>query len=188
VRLVMIAALAGLGVLCGCSDDSEPERQDARVPTPRCELVTDRQQVFVRLTGESAGELCGAWSTPGADGGWTRPTAAQPGGSFERVCVLYRGRTAAGLYAAGSISSVAQAKGFCGRLLDRGWDELGSPDPTLAMDYPAPSPLLPVRCAEGRCIQGDRRVSRPQSGSDCPGGRWTFALSRDQNSGVYRCR
>ena len=89
---------------------------------------------------------------------------------------------------ADSISSVAQAKSFCSRLLQGGWGELGRPDPALAEDYPSPNADLPVRCAEGRCLQGDHEVDRPASGSACPGGRWSFTLSRDQNFGVYRCR
>ncbi len=145
--------------------------------------------MFVRLTGERAGELCEAWAEPGAAGSWTKPEAAgEPRGSFERVCVLYQGRTAAGLYAADSIASVAEAKRSCAGLIDRGWRELGRPDPALATDAAPPNPLLPVRCAEGRCVQQGRRVTRPRSGAECSGGRWTFALSRDQNFGVYRCR
>ena len=189
VRKAIIVGVAALGLLCGCSDDSEPERGSTQLPPQRCELVTREQQVFVRLTGERASELCTAWSQPGVPGGWTEPMEPTvPDRDFERVCVLYRGRSAAGLYAADSISSVAQAQGLCAGLLDRGWDELGRPDPALTKEYAPPSPWVPVRCAEGRCVQRGRRVSRPRSGSECAGGRWTFALSRDQNVGVYRCR
>ena len=189
VRRSIIAAAAVLGLLVGCSEDSEPQRQQAQQPPQRCELVARDRQVFVRLTGTRAGELCEAWSQTSAPGSWTKPTgASQPGQSFERVCVLYRGHSAAGLYAADSISSVARAKRSCSRLLQTGWGELGRPDPALAEEYASPSPDLPVRCAEGSCLQQGKRVSRPESGADCPGGRWTFALSRDQNFGVYRCR
>jgi hypothetical protein len=188
VRWALIVALAGVVLLAGCfgDDDSEPER--AQRPSQRCDLVARGQETFVRLSGERAGELCEAWAR--GSGPWTRPvTDAQPnGGGFDRVCVLYRGRTAAGLYAADSISSVAQAKAYCGRLLERGWGELGRPDPALAREYPPPGSSLPVRCAEGRCTQGGERVSRPQTGAACPGGRWTFTLGGDQNFGVYRCR
>ena len=182
-------ALAALGILCGCSDEGEPERTGSQAPPEKCELTTREQQVFVRLTGERASELCSAWSRPDAPGGWTEPTGPrEPDQRFQRVCVLYRGRSAAGLYAANSISSVAQAKGLCAGLLDRGWDELGLPDPALTKEYAPPSAGAPVRCAEGRCVQGGRPVRRPRSGSECAGGRWTFALSRDQQFGVYRCR
>jgi hypothetical protein len=179
---------AAIGLLGGCSEDSDPKRERAQPAADRCELVTHREEVFVRLTGERARELCGAWSRPGAPGSWTEPSGASENQrSFGRVCVVYHGRTAAGLYAANSIASVAEAKRRCADLIARGWDELGRPDPALAQEYPAPSPRFPVRCAEGRCVQRGERVSRPQSGSDCAGGRWTFALSGNQNFGVYRC-
>ena len=185
----IVLAVAVVGILCGCSEDSEPERGTARLPPQRCELTTRERQVFVRLTGERARELCTAWSQRGVPGDWTEPTErTELDRRFQRVCVLYRGRSAAGLYAANSISSVAQAKGLCAGLLDRGWDELGLPDPALTREYAPPIASVPVRCAEGRCVQGGRRVRRPRSGSACADGRWTFALSRDQDFGVYRCR
>jgi hypothetical protein len=188
VRRATIAVGAAIGLLGGCSEDSDPKRERAQPAADRCELVTHREEVFVRLTGERARELCGAWSRPGAPGSWTEPSGASENQrSFGRVCVVYHGRTAAGLYAANSIASVAEAKRRCADLIARGWDELGRPDPALAQEYPAPSPRFPVRCAEGRCVQRGERVSRPQSGSDCAGGRWTFALSGNQNFGVYRC-
>ena len=186
VRLALIGALAGVVLLAGCfgDDDSEPDRSQQ---LQRCDLVARGQETFIRLTGERAGELCELWTE--GSGPWTRPAAvSQLNGGFERVCVLYRGQTAAGLYAADSISSVAQAKAHCGRLMARGWGELGRPDPALAREYPPPGSSLPVRCAEGRCTQGGERVSRPHTGAQCPGGRWTFVLSGDQNFGVYRCR
>jgi hypothetical protein len=189
VRLALIGALAGVVLLAGCFGDGDPEPDRVQQPAERCDLVAQGQETFVRLTGDRAGELCEAWAQGNGPGSWSKPaTAPQPnGGGFERVCVLYRGRTAAGLYAADSIASVAQAKAFCGRLLERGWGELGSPDPALAREYPPPSSSLPVRCAEGRCTQGGARVSRPQTGAPCPGGRWIFTLG-NQNFGVYRCR
>ena len=189
VRGALIVAVAGLGLLAGCfgGGDGEPER--AQQPRAGCDLVAPGERVFVRLSGERAGALCETWTLGDAPVRWTRPeTASTAAGDFERVCVLYRGRTAAGMYAADSIASVAQAKGFCGRLLAGGWGELGRPDPALAKEYPPPDPDLAVRCAEGRCTQAGERVSRPQTGAECPGGRWTFALTRDQNFGVYRCR
>jgi hypothetical protein len=190
VRGALIVALAGVVPLVGCfgDDDSQPDRAQQR--SQRCDLVARGQEMFVRLTGERAGELCEAWAQGNGPGSWSKPAAApRPnGGGFERVCVLYQGRTAAGLYAADSISSVAQAKAYCGRLLDRGWGELGRPDPALAREYPPPGTDLPVRCAEGRCTQDGQRVSRPLTGAACPGGRWTFTLGGNQNFGVYRCR
>jgi hypothetical protein len=190
VRLALIGALAGVVLLAGCFGDDDPEPDRAQQPPQRCDLVARGQETFIRLTGERAGELCEAWAQGDGPGSWSKPAAApQPNrGGFERVCVLYRGRTAAGLYAADSISSVAEAKAHCGLLLDRGWGELGRPDPALAREYPPPGSSLPVRCAEGRCTQGGERVSRPHTGAACPGGRWTFTLGGDQNFGVYRCR
>jgi hypothetical protein len=188
VRRATIGVAVAIGLLSGCSEDSAPERERVRAAADRCELVTPREDVFVRLTGERAGGLCAAWLEANAPETWANPTdAAETQGSFGRVCVLYQGRTAAGLYAADSIASVAEAKRRCAELIESGWDELGRPDPALAKEYPAPSPRYPVRCAEGRCVQRGERVSRPQSGSDCAGGRWTFALSGNQNFGVYRC-
>jgi hypothetical protein len=188
VRGALIVAMAGLMLLAGCFGDGDTKTKRAQQPRERCDLVGRGQDTFVRLTGERAGELCESWTRGGGLGGWTRPaTSPRSGEGFERVCVVYRGRTAAGLYAADSISSVAQAKGFCGRLLERGWGELGRPDPALAREYPAPDSSLPVRCAEGRCTQAGQRVSRPQTGAACADGRWTFALSGSQNFGVYRC-
>jgi hypothetical protein len=181
--------MAVLGLLCGCSGDDDAPKRGSAPPPQRCELVARDQQVFVRLTGTRARELCADWSQPGAPGDWTEPSSsAEPDQAFDRMCVLYRGRSAAGLYAADSISSVARAKRFCIRLLQDGWGELGRPDPALAEDHPAPNADLPVRCAEGRCLQRGRRVGRPATGAACPGGRWSFTLSRDQNFGVYRCR
>ena len=189
MRGALIVVVVCLGLLAGCfgNGDSGPER--TQQPRERCDLVARGEQMFVRLSGERAGELCAAWTGEDAPGDWREPPSApDTSGEYERVCVLYRGRTAAGLYAADSIASVAQAKGFCGRLLARGWGELGRPDPALAREYPPPDSGLPVRCAEGRCTQDGERVSRPHSGAECPGGRWTFALSGNQNFGVYRCR
>jgi hypothetical protein len=182
--------MAGILLLAGCmGDDDEDPPVRAQQPPERCDLVARGEQTFVRLSGAQAGELCEAWAGGEGPGSWTKPAGAdQPRGDFERVCVVYRGRTAAGFYAADSIASVAQAKRSCGRLLELGWDELGRPDPGLAREYPAPDPSLPVRCAEGSCTQGGERVSRPQNGGDCEGGRWTFALGANQNFGVYRCR
>jgi hypothetical protein len=189
VRGALIVMMAGLGLLAGCFGDGDEEPERTQQPRTRCDLVGPGERTFVRISGERARELCEAWTQKGAPGSWTRPAAPpESDGGFERACVVYRGRTAAGLYAADSISSVAQAKRVCGRLLARGWGELGRPDPALARDYPAPDPGLPVRCAEGRCSQGGERVSRPQTGAECEGGRWTFALGGGQNFGVYRCR
>ena len=133
--------MAVLGLLCGCSDDDDvPKRESAQLPPQRCELEARDKQVFVRLTGTRARDLCADWSQPGAPGDWIEPSApADPDQDFNRVCVLYRGRSAAGLYAADSISSVARAKRFCTRLLQDGWGELGRPDPALAEEYPAPN-------------------------------------------------
>jgi hypothetical protein len=182
-------AMAGVVLLAGCSGGDDDKVVRAQEPRERCDLVARGQEAFVRVTGEGAAALCESWVRGEGPGSWTRPASArEPGGDFERVCVVYRGRTAAGLYAGDSISSVAQAKGFCGRLLDRGWGELGRPDPALAREYPPPNPGPPVRCAEGSCTQGGERVSRPQNGAECQGGRWTFALGGNQNFGVYRCR
>jgi hypothetical protein len=189
VRGALIVAVVGLGLFAGCLGDDDSEPVSAQQPRERCDLVAGGEQMFVRLTGVRAGELCDAWTGEDAAGSWSEPASApEPGAGYERVCVLYRGRTAAGLYAADSIASVSQAKAFCGRLLARGWGELGRPDPALAREYPPPDSGLPVRCAEGRCTQGGARVSRPHTGTKCPGGRWAFALSGNQNFGVYRCR
>ena len=189
VRGALIVAMACLGLLAGCLGDGDSEPERAQQPRERCDLVARGEQMFVRLSGARAGELCAAWTGSDAPGDWKEPASAQePSGGFERVCVLYRGRTAAGLYAADSIASVAQAKSFCGRLIASGWGELGRPDPALAREYPPPDSGLPVRCAEGRCTQGGERVSRPHTGAACPGGRWTFTLAGNQNFGVYRCR
>jgi hypothetical protein len=101
VRRAIIAVAAALALVGGCSDDTAPEAERVQAATERCELGTRGEKVFVRLTGERAGELCGAWSRADAPGSWTEPTGASDStGSFRRVCVLYRGRTAAGLYAA----------------------------------------------------------------------------------------
>ena len=191
VRGALIVAMAGIVLLAGCFGDGDGDREPERVQQPRerCDLVARGQETFVRLTGEGAEDLCESWARGGGPGSWTRPASKQqPSGGFERVCVVYRGRTAAGLYAGDSIASVAQAKAFCGWLLERGWGELGRPDPALAREYPAPDPSLPVRCAEGRCVQAGQRVSRPLTGAECQGGRWTFTLGGSQNFGVYRCR
>jgi hypothetical protein len=91
--------MAVLALLCGCTDDDDaPKRESARLPPQRCELVARDQQVFVRLTGTRARELCADWSQPGAPGDWIVPSApADPDQAFDRVCVLCRGRSAAGL-------------------------------------------------------------------------------------------
>jgi hypothetical protein len=185
VRRASLAVAVAIGLLSGCSEDGGPERERVQAAPERCELVAQGEGVFVRLTGTRAGELCDEWASSEA-ATWTEPAGAgEDRRRFRRACVLYRGRTAAGLYAGDSIASVADAKRRCARLLEQGWDELGRPDPALAEEYPSPSPRYPVRCAEGRCVQRGERVSRPRSGSDCAGGRWTFALGG--NFGVYRC-
>jgi hypothetical protein len=189
VRGALIVAMVWLGLLAGCAGEGDSESERAQEPRERCDLVARGEQMFVRLSGKRAGKLCAAWTGEDAPVDWREPASAgEPSGGFERVCVLYRGGTAAGLYAADSIASVAQAKGFCGRLIAQGWGELGRPDPALAREYPPPDSGLPVRCAEGRCTQGGERVSRPRTGAECPGGRWSFTLSGNQNFGVYRCR
>ena len=188
VRGALIVAVVGVGLLAGCFGDGDSGSEGAQQSRERCDLVARGEQMFVRVSGERAGELCAAWTAEDAPGDWTEPgSAPKSRGGYERVCVLYRGRTAAGMYAADSIASVAQAKHFCGRLLARGWGELGRPDPALAREYPAPDSSLPVRCAEGRCTQAGERVSRPHTGTECAGGHWTFTLSGNQNFGVFRC-
>jgi hypothetical protein len=108
--------------------------------------------------------------------------------------VLYRERTAAGLYAAEGIAPREQALRVCGTLLDRGWRELSSPADApgweqRVRDQPAPDHFSAVRCSEGLCRQRGDLVSRPQAGARCgTGRRWTFQLDAQAAAGVFRCR
>jgi hypothetical protein len=190
-RIILLAAAAAL--LAGCTLDDEPEprpegQRAAAEPSPQpCELYLRDRGVFVRFAGEEAEGTCRRWEANRApEGRWSR-TADSSAQRFERVCVVYRGQTSAGLYSTPKIATNGRAKEICGGLISRGWGELNRPSAAPGPE-PHPSDLAPVRCSEGRCSQGGKPVARPPEGSLCDGGAWTYAgLTRDQEAGLWRC-
>jgi hypothetical protein len=191
-RLILIVAAATL--LAGCTSDDGPERQpeDQRaaaeaLPEP-CELYLTDRGVFVRFAGEEARGACRRWAAGRpSEGRWARTADTASDQHFERVCVVYRGRTSAGLYATPTITTHGRAKEICGGLISRGWGELNRPSAPQGPE-PHPSDLAAVRCSEGICTQGGKPVARPAEGSLCDGGAWSYAgLTRDQEAGLWRC-
>lgn len=191
-RVVLIAVAAAL--LAGCAFEDEPDRQaqsqrtetEAR-PEP-CELYLRDRGVFVRFAGDEARESCRRWAASRPpEGRWRGTAGSSSEESFERVCVVYRGQTSAGLYAIPTIATNGRAKEICGAMISQGWGELNRPSSAPGPE-PQPSDLAPVRCSEGRCVQGGKPVARPAEGSLCDGGAWTYAgLTRDQEAGSWRC-
>ena len=190
--MTLIAAAAAL--LAGCSSDDEPrgqadgQRTAAEAQPEPCELYLRERGVFVRFAGQDARGECRRWeaSRP-PEGSWARTADSDSKQSFERVCVVYRGQTSAGLYATPTIATNGRAKEICGGLISRGWGELNRPSAATGPE-PQPSDLAPVRCSEGRCTQGGKPVARPAEAALCDGGAWTYAgLTRDQEAGLWRC-
>jgi hypothetical protein len=186
--------VAAVTLLAGCTSDDEAERRSEgpqaaaeALPEP-CELYLSDRGVFVRFAGEEARGACRRWAaTRASEGRWARTADTAADQRFERVCVVYRGRTSAGLYATPTIATHGRAKQICGGLISRGWGELNRPS---ARPEPEPhaSDLAPVRCSEGVCTQGGKPVARPAEGSLCDGGAWSYAgLTSDQEAGLWRC-
>jgi hypothetical protein len=189
---MLLAALAATLVV-GCSSDDDDGA--SRVDRPRpCNLYLGDQGVSVRMAGKGAERTCNSWLASRAEGGgsWSRAAGAGADSGFERVCVVFRGDTAAGLYSTAKPGSVAWAEDFCTSLTGRGWEELNPPrTPSSAPDSngePEPSWFAPVRCAEGRCRQEGRSVAQPPEGAACGEGMWTYVgISSDGQAGVYEC-
>jgi hypothetical protein len=186
-----VALAAAAALLAGCGGGDGPPVETAEQATA-CELHLSGGPVFVRFAGKQAADRCDNWIRGGST--WSRTKRARARGDFRRVCVLYRERTAAGLYAADGIAPREQALRVCGSLLDRGWRELSSPADApgweqRVRDQPAPNRFSAVRCSEGLCRQRGELVARPQAGARCgPGRRWTFKLGAQAAAGVFRCR
>ena len=187
---VALAAVAAL--LAGCGDDGDEPPVETTSQAAACELYLSDQPVFLRFAGERAAARCDSFSA--GQGAWSRARTTSAGDDFRRVCVLYQGRSAAGLYAAGGIGPREEALQMCSTLLERGWRELSSPADTPGWearirDQPPPDPSAAVRCSEGLCEQGDGLVARPSNGARCGSGRrWTFELDTEAAVGVFRCR
>ena len=191
MRRIFLVAAAG-ALLAGCSSEEEqaPQRETrtAQAQDQPCELYLGERGVFVRVAGEGAAETCRRWEGSPAPGGrWSLTADSGSEDRFERVCVVYQGKTSAGLYATPTIATNGRAKEICGDLISRGWGELSGPSEPTPPE-PQPSDLAPVRCSEGRCSQGGKPVARPEEGRLCDGGAWTYAgLTRDQEAGSWRC-
>jgi hypothetical protein len=189
-RWVAIALAAFVVVGCS-SDDDDGRRAD---PAQSCDLYLSDQGVSARLAGEGAGRTCTSWLAGRAEGGgsWSRAAGADADSGFERVCVVYRGDTAAGLYSTAGPGSLGRAEDVCSRLADRGWEAL-SPPRTASSEpdsnaEPEASWFAAVRCAEGRCFQRGGEVAQPPEGAECGEGRWTYiGVSSDGQAGVYEC-
>ena len=192
-RIILVAAAGALLAGCSSGDEEAPTRDTrdtraARAGGQPCELYLRGLGVFVRVAGEEAQETCRRWEgTPAPGGRWSPTADTGSEDRFERVCVVYRGRTSAGLYATQTIATNGRAREVCGGLISRGWGELSGPS-TPTPPEPQPSDLAPVRCSEGLCTQGGKPVARPDEGRLCDGGAWTYAgLTPDQEAGSWRC-
>jgi hypothetical protein len=180
-------------VLVGCSsgDDNNGGRVDRGRP---CDLYLRDQGVSVRMAGKGAERTCNAWLASRAEGGgsWSRAAGADADSGFERVCVVFRAGTAAGLYATAKPGSVGRAQDVCTSLTRQGWKNLNPPQTASSAPdsngQPEASWFAPVRCAEGRCRQEGKRVAQPPEGATCGEGLWTYVgISSDGEAGVYEC-
>jgi hypothetical protein len=171
---------------------SDDDDNGSRVDRARaCDLYLRDQGVSVRMAGQTAERTCTAW-VAGPGEGWSRTAGADADSGYERVCVVFRGTTAAGLYSTAQPGSVTRAEHVCTRLTGEGWNELNPPrtasTSTDTSGEPEPSWFAPVRCAEGRCTQKGKPVAQPPEGTPCGEGRWTYVgVSSDGQAGVYDC-
>ena len=179
-----------LGLLAGCFGDGDSDSERAAAAGD-VDLVARGEQMFVRLSGERAGKLCAAWTGEDAPVDWRKPGFCR--GAERRVrarlCPVPR-----------SHSSRA-VRGGLDRERGAGEGLLRSPDRArLGLSSAAPDPRacegstrLPTQaspCAAPRYAapRGASAWSRPRTGAECPGSRWSFTLSGNQNFGVHRCR
>jgi hypothetical protein len=187
VALVLVATLVG-----GCmSDDDDDGRVDR---AGSCDLYIRDQGVSVRMAGRGAERTCSSWlaGRPEAGESWSRAAGGDADSGFERVCVVFRGGTAAGLYSTAQLGSLDKAEDVCTTLTGEGWKELNPPQNASSSPdsngAPEASWFAPVRCAEGRCAQRGKAVAPPWEGSECGEGLWTYVgISSDGQYGVYRC-
>jgi hypothetical protein len=179
------AAVVAL-LLVGCSSEDDALEVDR---SRSCDLYLRDQGVSVRFAGAGSRRACTEWLARRA-GPWSRGAGSDADTSFERVCVVFRSSTGAALYATGKPGSYGEAEGVCDTLEGEGWNDLNPPKTETSRREPVPEPsrFEPVRCAEGRCFQGDTEVAQPSEGGDCGEGAWTYVgVSRDGLAGVYRC-
>jgi hypothetical protein len=189
---MLVVALAGV-MIVGCS--SNDDDNGSRVDRPRaCNLYLRDQGVSVRMAGKGAERTCNSWLASRAEvaGTWSRSAGAEAGSGFERVCVVFRGDTAAGLYSSARPGSVGRAEGVCASLREQGWKELNPPRTASSSPdsngQPEASWFAPVRCAEGHCRQEGKQVAQPPEGATCGEGLWTYVgISADGQAGVYEC-
>jgi hypothetical protein len=190
-RMLLAGLAAILIVGCSSGDDDNGGRVDRARP---CDLYLRDQGVSVRMAGKGALRTCNSWLASRAEGGgsWSRAAGADADSGFERVCVVFRGDTAAGLYSTAKPGSVGRAEDVCTSLAGRGWKELNPP--RTASSAPDSSGeaeaswFAPVRCAEGRCRQEGKAVAQPPEGAQCGEGLWTYiGISSDGQAGVYEC-
>jgi hypothetical protein len=190
--LMAIAVAATL--VAGCTSDDD-EEDEGRVDRARpCDLFLREQGVSVRMAGQGAGRTCTSWLASRAEGGgtWSRTAGGDADSGFERVCVIFRGDTAAALYSTAKPGSVERAEDVCTGLASRGWKELNPPRTVSSAPdsdaQPEASWFAAVRCAEGRCVQRGKGVAQPREGAECGEGHWTHVgISSDGQAGVYRC-
>jgi hypothetical protein len=189
--LLAMALAATLLVGCTSDDDDNESRVDRARP---CDLYLRDQGVSVRMAGKGAERTCTSWLASRAEGGgsWSRAAGADADSGFERVCVVFRGETAAGLYSTAQPGSLGRAEDVCSSLTTKGWEELNPrrapSSETDSTGEREPSWVAPVRCAEGRCFQRGKGVAQPPEGAVCGEGLWTYiGISSDGQAGVYEC-
>jgi len=189
LRVAVVLSAAVLLSGCFSDDESEPAAGADGASSSPCDLYLRERGVFVRFTGEKAQKNCSSWQADrsAGDEAWTRTLDGRAEERFERVCVVYRGGSVAGMYATPTIETHGRAKNICAGLISQGWDELNRPNMPAGSEA-EPSGLAPVRCSEGRCFQTGEPVTRPMEGALCNGGAWTLVgLTRDQEAGLWRC-
>jgi hypothetical protein len=188
VALALVVMPAG-----GCMSDDDENGPEVDRAGP-CDLYVRDQGVSVRMAGKGAGRTCTSWLAGGSEGGesWSRTAGGDADSAFERVCVVFRGDTAAALYATAQPGSPNKAKDVCTGLASEGWRELNPPRNVSSSPdsdaEPEASWFAPVRCAEGRCAQRGKAVAQPPEGAECGEGLWTYVgISGDGQAGVYEC-
>jgi hypothetical protein len=96
-RLLPATALAA-SPLVGCESDDDNGRPVERARP--CDLFLPDQGVSVRTASEGAERTCTSWLASRAEGRgtWSGAAGADADSGLERVCVVFRGHTAAGVY------------------------------------------------------------------------------------------
>jgi hypothetical protein len=186
----LLTLALGATLLAGCMSDDDDNGSQVERAQP-CDLYLRDQGVSVRMAGRGAERTCTAWLARRGET-WSRTAGADEDSGYERVCVVYRGDAAAGLYSTAQPGSLTKAEDVCTSLTREGWEELNPPrtasTTTDSNGQPEASWFAPVLCAEGRCTQRGKEVVQPAEGSTCGEGMWTYVgISSDGQAGVFEC-